>query len=320
MSDYWGYSHSFDVGIAIAHGKNAAIVFNHIVYWLTINASKKDKEKNLREGKIWMYESQQEIADFLKYMSLDEVKKAIVKLLEVGLLIKGSFNSNPFDKTAWYTTADQSIIQNNLTKEPYGSIDKAPRLDPQSPTAPSHYIQKEHIHKEKQQQRACEAAPKGPTETAAASFQKQTFPTARTRTTGIYDFLGGVDIPDVDKRELTSRYDRNTVQNAIAWATHPQTKLTKGLVQALKWACQNKPEVPRNAKDEVAENKAYAKRFDGVKVGSATVSVLNQCVEIEYGTPYKPTTALSYEEKGFKEQLDSALRKIGYGGIGKMGS
>ena len=312
MTIYSGHSHSFDVGIAKVLGMNAAVIFNHIVYWLRINTSK-GTEHNIRDGKVWMYESQQEISNFLEYLTIDDVKKAMVKLVDSGLLIKGNYNENPFDKTNWYTTADQSIIKKVLTKVPNGTIGSAKRHDPESHTAPSHYIQQEHIHKDKeQQQREREPAEKSLTETAAASFQKQTFPAARTKTSGMYDFLEGVDIPDVDKRELTSRYDRNTVQNAIAWATHPETKLTKGLVQAIKWGCQNKPQVPKSKDDEITLNKAYAKRFDGVKVGSATVNVLNQCVEIEYGTPHKPVTALSYEEKGFREQLDSALRKIGY--------
>lgn len=142
MSIHSGHTHSYDVGVAKSIGVNAAIVFNHIVYWLRINAS---KSHNIKEGKVWMYESQRDIADFLEYLTLDEVKKAIVKILESGLLIKGNFNSNAFDKTAWYTTADQDIIniKKTRTKELYGSIERAPGLHPKCPTAPSIYGQEE---------------------------------------------------------------------------------------------------------------------------------------------------------------------------------
>lgn len=168
MSIYSGHSHSFDAGIARALGMNAAVIFNHIVYWLRINASK-GTEHNIRDGKVWMYESQQEMANFLDYMTLPEIKKAVTKLLESGLLIKANFNKNSFDQTNWYTTADQSIIQKVLTKAPYGAIERSLGSNPQIPTAPSHYIQEEHIHKDKeQQQRAREPAAKVETETAAA--------------------------------------------------------------------------------------------------------------------------------------------------------
>lgn len=117
-----GYSHSFDSGVAIHLGINAAVIYNHIVYWLKTNASKKDAK--MIEGKYWMYETMQQMADFLGYLSLDEIKKAMAKLIESGLLIKGCFNSNPFDRTAWYTVPDQSIIKKTLTKVPIGTITK----------------------------------------------------------------------------------------------------------------------------------------------------------------------------------------------------
>lgn len=135
MSINSGHSHSFDVGVAKTLGLNAAVIFNHIVYWLRINAA---KGHNIKEGKVWMYEKQQEIADFLEYLSLDDVKKAMVKLIDSGLLIKGNFNSNPFDKTGWYTTSDQNIIlvKKSNTKVPNGTIGSAKRHDPGCHLAP----------------------------------------------------------------------------------------------------------------------------------------------------------------------------------------
>jgi hypothetical protein len=291
-----GHSHSFDVGIAKTLGINAAIVFNHIVYWLRINAA---KGNNIHENKVWMYETQQEIADFLEYMTLEQVKKAIVCLLDAGVLIKGNFNSNPFDKTAWYTTADQSIckIKKTLTKAPYGAIDKAHTLLPSSDTAPCIYkVQEEHIQEEQQQQK----------EESAAAFSKSFEENGKPR---ISPKLHGVNIPVTDKFEIASKYDEKTIDDAIDWATHPETKLNKGLAPAIKWACQNKPEVPKNKVDQEEQNKAYAKKYDGMKNGGYTINVLSKCIEIDYGTAYKQPFTLEYTAKGFKEQLDNALRK-----------
>src|SRR5690606_6099606 len=136
MSYISGHSHSFDTGIAKELGVNCAIVYNHIVYWLRINAA---KGQGIKEGVVWMYETQEQMAQFLEYLSINEVKKAVVKLLESGVLIKGNFNSNSFDKTNWYTVANQSIIQKSFTKAPCGSIDRSVRRDPLPPTAPCIY-------------------------------------------------------------------------------------------------------------------------------------------------------------------------------------
>lgn len=153
---YAGHSHSFDVGIAKLLGVNAAIVFNHIVYWLRINAA---KGSNFIDGRTWMYETQAEMAAFLEYMTLEEVKKSVVKLLDAGLLIKGNYNKNAFDKTSWYTTSDKEIIEikKTLSKAPYGAIDNAPGRDPLRPTAPSLYTQ-ENNQKNKQEKSATQRA------------------------------------------------------------------------------------------------------------------------------------------------------------------
>jgi len=216
-----GYSHSFDVGVATELGLNCATVFNHIIYWLKINAS---KNYNFIDGKTWMYETQQQIADFLGYLTVDEVKKSIVKLLESGILIKGNHNKNPFDKTSWYTVADQNIIQikKTLTKAPYGSISSAVPLCPDRPTAPCIYNeQEEHIHKEQQQQAV-----------AAAVFNLE-------KINKIHDCLTDIEIPMNQKIEISKKYTEETVKNAVDWSTNPNNIPTKSLTASLKYACKN---------------------------------------------------------------------------------
>ena len=104
---YEGHSHSFDTGIAKKLGLNAATVFNHIVYWLRINAKKKI---NIHDGTVWMYESRKEIAEFLEYLTEQQVKDAISKLFEAGLLIKGNYSKSPMDRTTWYSVSNQEIL------------------------------------------------------------------------------------------------------------------------------------------------------------------------------------------------------------------
>jgi hypothetical protein len=106
---YSGHALSYDSGIANHLGLDAAIIFNHIVYWLRINIKNPNCQIN---GKIWMYETMQEIADFFGHLKIDDVKRAISKLLDSGLLIKDNFNKNKFDRTSWYTVFDQAILSN----------------------------------------------------------------------------------------------------------------------------------------------------------------------------------------------------------------
>jgi len=109
---YSAFNLSLDHGIAENVGVDAAIVFNHIVYWLRINASKKETE--MIDGKYWMYQTQEEMSDFFRFYSPDQVYKALKKLEDSGLIVKDKLSPNPFDRKNWYTVYDQSIIKKCL--------------------------------------------------------------------------------------------------------------------------------------------------------------------------------------------------------------
>ncbi len=164
-----GFSHSFDTGIAAQLGIHAAVVYNHIVYWLRINAS---KNSNFINGKTWMYETQKDIAEFLGYLSVDEVKKAIIRLVDSGILIKDCHNKNKFDRTAWYTVNDQNIlgIKKIFTKVPIGTMHGANPHDGKCDTAPSHYIQQEQQEEKQQQQGASPPETPRPPAAVVVSF------------------------------------------------------------------------------------------------------------------------------------------------------
>jgi hypothetical protein len=124
----------------------------------------------------------------------------------------------------------------------------------------------------------------------------------------IYPCLEAIDILKKESLWLTQKYDEETVQHAIAWATSPQTKITTTLVQAIKWACQNRPEMPKDSKDQVAENKAYAMEYDERKNKNGQVIALTKYVEISprYG---QNSVCIEYGISNFKEVFDEFLRK-----------
>lgn len=111
-----GISHSFDIGVAEKCGVEAAIVYNHIAYWIKHNHI---KEINQIEGRTWTYDSHEAMAKYMPYFTARQIKGAIEKLVECGLLVKSSFNKNPFDKTNWYAIFDENILFNskNVTDE-----------------------------------------------------------------------------------------------------------------------------------------------------------------------------------------------------------
>jgi hypothetical protein len=79
-----------------------------------------------------------------------------------------------------------------------------------------------------------------------------------------------IQIPDTEKRWISERYDDNTIKHAVAFATHPSTKIKTSLEQAIKWACVNKPELPKEppaakpdptSPEQIFANRAIVKEF-----------------------------------------------------------
>lgn len=107
-----GFNLSFDQGIAEHIGIEAAIVYNHIIYWLKINASKPDSE--MVEGKYWMHETQQQMKEFFRCLSDDQISRALKKLVDFGLIIKKTLSRNKFDRTCWYTVTNQELLKKSF--------------------------------------------------------------------------------------------------------------------------------------------------------------------------------------------------------------
>ena len=131
----------------------------------------------------------------------------------------------------------------------------------------------------------------------------------------IYGNLAKIDIPEADKIEITARYSELIVQNAIAWATHPTTKLTKGLAPAIKWACVHQPTIAEPKKpektpiDPASFNKTYYREIstvasqNGYRLHSYGIREgTNDYLETENSKIY-------YKDLSFLEQVANFIRK-----------
>lgn len=97
--------HSFDINLACELGStDLAILVHHFAHWIGINSR---SERNFHEGKYWTYQTMNEILNHFPYWSLKHLKTLIEKLVKMGILLKGNFNSDKFNKTAWYTLSSE---------------------------------------------------------------------------------------------------------------------------------------------------------------------------------------------------------------------
>lgn len=134
-----GFNLSFDQGVAIQCGVNAAIVLNHIIYWLRFNEKNPEAQK---DGKIWMYETQEKMSEFLRFLSYKEVRNAVKILLEKNLIVKANFNNNHFVQTNWYSLPDDTF-QKVFSKRPQGRIDESHGGGSEAPVGANHNKEEE---------------------------------------------------------------------------------------------------------------------------------------------------------------------------------
>ena len=98
--------HSFNTEIAEKYGINAAILFYHIVFWIEKN---KANETNYHDGHYWTYNSIKAFKTLFPYMGEKQIRNALKKLTDEGLLISGNYNKLPYDRTMWYALTERAV-------------------------------------------------------------------------------------------------------------------------------------------------------------------------------------------------------------------
>jgi hypothetical protein len=91
--------HSFDPEVAAKVGLNAAVIFQNILWWAEKNAA---NNKHFHDGLWWTYNSVSAFADLFPYLTGKQIRTALTKLEDDGLLVSGSFNKSAYDRTKWY--------------------------------------------------------------------------------------------------------------------------------------------------------------------------------------------------------------------------
>ena len=98
--------HIFDIDVATEYGIYAAIILYNLYFWCQHN---KANEKCYHDGLYWTFNSAKAFAEQFPYMSEYQIRAALQKLEDGGLIVSGCFNKNPHDRTKWYActkTAD----------------------------------------------------------------------------------------------------------------------------------------------------------------------------------------------------------------------
>lgn len=102
--------HHFNIKLAEEFGILEAVLINHIYYWVEHNAA---NNKNFYDGCYWTYNSIKAFAELFPYANERQIKYALKKLQEIGIIKTGNYNKVAYDRTLWYafTKKGLSILQ-----------------------------------------------------------------------------------------------------------------------------------------------------------------------------------------------------------------
>ncbi|MCG8670244.1 MAG: DUF4423 domain-containing protein [Pseudomonadales bacterium] len=106
--------HHFNIYDAEKCGVHAAILLQHFRFWIQKNEA---DERNYFEGQYWTYCTIGSLAKILPYFSEKQVRTAIKKLLDAGLIVKGCYNEDKRDRTMWYAVVDPSTSDNQKSDD-----------------------------------------------------------------------------------------------------------------------------------------------------------------------------------------------------------
>ena len=99
-------NHSFDIHHAQNFGLHEAILINNLQFWIAKN---KANGTHFHDGRTWTYNSVKAFAELFPYMTTHIVRRALERLQEQTVIIKGNYNSSSYDRTAWFAFFDEAI-------------------------------------------------------------------------------------------------------------------------------------------------------------------------------------------------------------------
>lgn len=293
-----GHAISFDHGIAIECGINAAIIYNHIIYWIIHNKNTLEAQK---EGKIWMYETQEKMAEYFRFFDSREIKYSIKKLVECGLLVKKNFNKNRFDHTNWYSLPDdiyEKIIQRPKTKDRFSNNSSDSTNLP-----PSEGTNLYPSYKEEDKQKNN----KNTTTRAAASSSKHDARPASSPSAVVVSSLLKLNISDKLRKKLSRDYSKEEVDKAVdrclKWKDRKNDQV--GIITCLKMADEW-----TDCSNSVEDNLEYLgslKCYDGRLIANTRITIGHNYIEFVRGNICH---SFSVKDSSFKNHVQKIMEEL----------
>lgn len=97
-------SYHFEVEDAVKYGISEAIIIQNFRYWINQN---KANNRNFYDGNFWTYNSITALTKLFPFFSKRQIENTLNSLVNQGVLLKGNYNENQYDRTCWYAFKDE---------------------------------------------------------------------------------------------------------------------------------------------------------------------------------------------------------------------
>lgn len=124
--------HAFPVAIATKYSIAIALWLQHLAYWTENNLS---LNKNIHDGLCWSYTTLEALGDKFPYMTKSQRETMINNSISYGLVVKGNYNTNKYDRTIWYALTPKAyayfghLLDEKYLKRLYLSISEKSEMD-----------------------------------------------------------------------------------------------------------------------------------------------------------------------------------------------
>lgn len=98
--------HHFNTEIAKMYGIEEAVFLHNFYFWIAKNAA---NDKNLHDGLYWTYNSKKAYSEFFPYMNETKIFRVLKHLEEEGIVVKGNFSEDKWDRTNWYAISKKGL-------------------------------------------------------------------------------------------------------------------------------------------------------------------------------------------------------------------
>lgn len=194
----------------------------------------------------WVISIPQLVSQYSNHFGREKVYSLVKEAVTSGYMKREQIRTGGKWQTCKYYIAERPVFKESLPNTGFQNTEN--RNSENQHIKKEQELKKEQDIKKEQQQHSVKTASiisptSSPLSVAVSSDQSKK---EQKRDPSLLIQLRDLKLTDFTCNELWNKYDDETVRDAIAYATHPSIRIKNTIPACIVWACEKKPEIPKN--------------------------------------------------------------------------